>query len=112
MSSDKNSQAAKSFYREVRLFSERTKPWEVAVFHEVTPDEIWDVTLVSRRVYGRPDEFLTIMAAAGIDTVDQGLSQKKLVLPTEAQLYAIKRRAGFESRDEYRQDGKPTWVDG
>lgn len=106
-----NTQAAKSFYREVRQFAERTKPWEPALFHEVTPDELWDATLVSRRVYGRRDEFLAVMAAAGIDTTEQPLPQKKLVLPTESQLYAFKRKCGFESRPEYIQDGKPTWED-
>jgi hypothetical protein len=108
---DQNTQAAKNLYREVRQFAERTKPWQPALFHEVTPDEIWDATLVSRRVYGRRDEFLTVMAAAGIDTVDQPLPQKKLVLPNESQLFAIKRKCGFESREEYRQDGKPIWED-
>lgn len=111
MNMDRNTQAAKNLYREVRQFSERTKPWETALFHEVTPDEIWDVTLVSQRVYGRRDEYLTVMAAAGNDIYDQPLKQTKLVLPDEAQLYAIKRRAGFESMDDYRQDGVPTWED-
>jgi len=107
--SDVDSQAAKDFYREVRRFSERTKLWEKAIFHEVTPDEMRDFTLVSARVYGRRDEYLAVMAAAGIDTVDQPLPQKTLVLPTDSQLSVIKRLTGFESRDEYRQDGKPTW---
>lgn len=111
MNVDINTQAAKNLYREVREFAERTKPWESALYHEVTPDEVWDPTLVSRRVYGRRDEYLAVMAAAGVDTVDMPLPQKKLTLPTESQLYAIKRRSGFESREEYRQDGKPTWED-
>lgn len=108
---DIDSQAAKNLYREVRLFSERTKVWQVAIFHDVTPDELYDPTLVSERVYGRRDEYLVVMAAAGIDTVDQPLPQRQIVLPTEAQLYAIKRRAGFESLAEYRENDKPTWVE-
>ena len=109
---DDQTQAAKSFYREIRLFSERTKAWEPALFHEITPDEIWDATLVSSRVYGRRDEFLAVMAAAGNDTIDQPLAQKKLVLPTEAQLFSIKKKCVFESRSEYRDEsGAPTWVD-
>jgi hypothetical protein len=108
---DIDSQAAKNLYREVRSFSERTKGWETAIFHDVLPDELWDATLVSQRVYGRRDEFLVVMAAAGVDSVDQPLPQRQIVLPTEGQLYAIKRRAGFESLDDYREDGKPTWVD-
>lgn len=109
--SDINSQAAKDFFREVRQFSEQTKLWEASLTHTVMLDEIWDATLVSFRVYGTDDEFLTIMAAAGIDTVDQELPQKTLVLPTMSQLYAIKRRVGFESVAYYRENGKPTWVD-
>lgn len=103
--------AAKSFYREVRLFAERTKPWQTAIFYSVLPDEAWDITLVSERVYGRRDEFLTIMAAAGLDMVDQELTQRQLVLPTEAQLYNLKRKTGFESLAEYRENYQPTWVE-
>lgn len=108
---DIDSQAAKSLYKLVRSFSERTKPWQVAIFHSVLPDEQWDATLVSQRVYGRRDEFLVVMAAAGIDTVDQPLPQKQIVLPTEGQLYTLKRRSGFESIPDYREDGKPTWAE-
>ncbi len=109
--SDIDTQAAKSFYKAVRLFAERTKPWQPAIFHEVLLDEIWDSTLISQRVYGSRDEFLTIMAAAGCDTVDQPIPQMTLVLPTSAQLFTMKRRAGFESVDSLRDAGKPTWVD-
>jgi hypothetical protein len=108
---DIDSQAAKNFYREVREFAERTKGWQTAIFYEVKPDERWDLTLVSRRVYGNPHEFLAVMAAAGIDTVDQPLAQKQLVLPTAAQLYEIKRRSGFESQSDLREDFKPVWVE-
>lgn len=108
---DTNTTAAKSFYRLVREFAERTKPWETQISYEVKPDEAYDLSLVSRRVYGRRDEFLTIMAAAGIDMVDQPLTQKRLTLPTETQLYAMKRRAGFESIADYRSNFSPTWVD-
>lgn len=108
---DADSQAAKTFFREVSQFSERVKPWEVAVFHDVMPDEQYDPTLVSRRVYGRPDEFMTVMAAAGVDHVDMPLPLRRIVLPTEAQLHVLKRRAGFESKAEYRDGGKPVWVD-
>lgn len=109
--SDIDSQAAKDFYREVRDFAGRTKIWEPAIFHEVLLDEIWDATLISQRVYGNRDEFLAVMAAAGVDTVDQPIPQKQLVLPTTAQLYSLKRRAGFESIEASREDGKPTWID-
>jgi hypothetical protein len=70
---------------------------------------MYDLTLVSQRVYGRRDEFLAVMAAAGLDTVDQPLPQKRIVLPNEGRLIAIKRRAGFESIDDLREAGAPTW---
>lgn len=108
---DIDSQAAKDLYRIVRAFSERTRGWQTAIFHDVLPDEQWDASLVSQRVYGRRDEFLVVMAAAGVDTVDQPLPQKQIVLPTEGQLYSMKRRAGFESIADYREGGKPTWVE-
>ena len=108
---DTNTQAAKDFVIAVKKFAERNKPWELALYHEVLPDEVLDPTLVSARVYGRRDEYLVIMAAAGIDTFDKPLPIKKLVLPTEGQLYILKRNTGFESRDEYRENNQPTWVD-
>jgi hypothetical protein len=107
--SNTNTQSAKSFWKEIRKFSEQTKPWETALYHDVTPDEVYDATLASRRVYGRPDEFIAIMAAAGVDLPDQPLPYKKLVLPDESKLYELKVKTGFESRDEYLEDGKPIW---
>lgn len=107
---DRDSAAAKRFYKMVRDFSINVRPWETAVFYETKPDEVHDITLVSRRVYGRPDEFLAVMAAAGLDSADKPLRQKRIALPTESQLYSIKRAAGFESMSELRrQDGSPTW---
>jgi hypothetical protein len=108
--SDINSQAARAFYREIRTFAERTKSWQTAIFYETKPDERWDLTLVSFRVYGRRDEYLTVMAAAGIDVFEQELKQKQLILPTESQLSAIKRKYGFESVSDLREDFKPTWI--
>ncbi|MDF0605399.1 hypothetical protein HZU77_007010 [Neisseriaceae bacterium TC5R-5] len=106
---DQDTQAAKRFYHDVRAFAEHTWPWESqAIFYATQPDECWDLTLVSQRVYGRRDEFFTVMAAAGLDTVDQPLQQTLLVLPSEGQLYAIKRRCGFESIAAYRADFAPS----
>jgi hypothetical protein len=107
---DKNTIAAKSFYRAVREFSQRTKTWEVALFYETLPDEVWDLTLVSARVYGNRNEFLVIMAAAGLDRADMPLTQMKLVLPTQQQLLTMKRAAGFESNPDFRKNFAPTWV--
>lgn len=107
---DKDPRAAKSFYRDVRKFAQGTKPWQPQISYETKPDEVLDITLVSQRVYGRRDEVLAVMAAAGLDTADQPLTQRRLVLPNEGQLHAMKRRAGFESIASYREDGVPTWL--
>lgn len=108
--SDQDTRAAKSFYREVRTFAEQAKAWDSnVIFYETLPDEALDLSLVSSRVYGRRDEYLAVMAAAGLDTFDQPLPQRRICLPNEGALIAIKRRTGFESVDEYRQNGAPTW---
>lgn len=111
MSIDANSQAARVFWRKVRDFSQSAKPWQTAIYYDTKPDERWDITLVSRRVYGRGDEFLAVMAAAGMDVIDQPLEQRRLILPTEEQLRQLKREAGFESRADFRENGRPTWSD-
>ena len=110
MSIDNNSQAAKNFYKAVRTFAIRTKPWQAGVFHDVLPDEQRDITLVSQRVYGNRYEFLAVMAAAGINTFDQVVPLGTLVLPTPAQLYYLKRQAGFESIPAQRANFAPTWI--
>lgn len=81
------------------------------ISYETQPDERWDVSKVSQRVYGRRDEVLCVMAAAGLDTVGQPMPQKRLTLPTESQLYAIKRSTGFESIAKSREGFAPTWAD-
>lgn len=106
---DKNTIAAKNFYKLIRTFSQRTKTWDTAIFYQTLPDEKWDLTLASRRAYGTPDEFLAIMAAAGIDRADMPLPQMQLILPTHAQLKIIKKQAGFESQADYRKNFAPTW---
>jgi hypothetical protein len=109
---DRDTRAARSFYREVRKYADRTTDWDTsAIFYETKPDEEFDLTLVSQRVYGRRDEFLAVMAAAGLDTVDQPLKQKRIVLPNEGQLITIKRRTGFESIDAQRLGHAPTWAE-
>lgn len=104
---DMDTGAAKRFYALIRVFSIRTKPWQPAIWYETKPDEEWDATLVSSRVYGRNDEFLTVMAAAGVDGIDQPIPQMKLCLPTEAQLYFFKGSANFESRASMRNNFEP-----
>lgn len=111
MSIDVNTTAAKNFYRAVRDFSQRAKPWDAsAIFYQITPDEAFDITLISRRVYGNPHETLCVMAACGLDNFDQEVTQKQIILPSVSRLHYIKRRTGFESQSEYRENGKPTWA--
>jgi len=108
---DIDTQAANIFYREVRNFAVTVKPWIPAIRHQVLPDEIWDMSLVSQRVYGRRTEFLAVLASSGLSGFDEPLPQGILIMPTDAQLYQIKRRAGFESIPDYRDGGKPVWAD-
>lgn len=89
--------AASRFYREVRQFALTAPAWEDAVRYFTRPDERWDLTLVAQRVYGSRDEYLAVMAAAGLDRLDQELTERELVLPTADRLALIKKRTGFES---------------
>jgi len=107
---DKDTRAAKDFYREVRTFAERSTNWNVnAIYYETLPDEVWDLTLVSQRVYGRRDEYLAVMAAAGLDSIDQPLTQRRLILPNDSYLHYLKGRCNFESIADFREDYAPTW---
>lgn len=92
-----NTQAAGAFFRAVRRFALTTRPWEPAIWYETKPDERHDLTLVSQRVYGRRDEYLAVMAAAGLSHVDDELTERKLCLPNEGQLRKIKLTTGYES---------------
>lgn len=107
---DSNTTAAKNFYREVRKFALTRKAGDTALYYDTTPDEKYDITLISRRAYGNPYETLAVMAACGIDTVDEEVKQERIVLPTFAQLHFFKRKTGFESDPNYRENFKPTWV--
>lgn len=112
MSMDRDTRAAASFFREVRRIAEQAKPWDTdVIFYETKPDEMYDLTLVSRRVYGYPDETVAVMAAAGIDHVDMPLPQKQIILPNAALLLRIKRKTGFESRASLREDYAPIWAE-
>lgn len=100
---ESHSMACNRFVQLVRDFSIRTKKWEPAIRYETKFDEKHDLTLVSLRVYGRRNEFLTIMAAAGLGSFDEPLNEQILVLPTEKQLKEIKARAGYENNQEKRE---------
>lgn len=83
------------FYSAVREFSVSTAVWQDAIRYFTKPDETYDLTLVSQRVYGTRDEFVAVMAAAGLDRFDEPLTQRLLVLPSKAKLEDLKRQTGY-----------------
>lgn len=103
MSIEQNAMACNRFYQLVRDFSAKRKSWEPAIRYFTQPDEKYDITLISQRVYFRREEFLTVMAAAGLSSVSEPLSPRLLVLPTEGQLRQLKQMAGYENNHEKRQ---------
>ena len=106
--------AAGAFFRLCRTFSEKAKPWDTdVIWYETKPDEKYDLTLISSRVYGRRCEHLAVMAALGLDNCWQAVPQKRIALPNESRLAAMKRRSGFESIDELRDanGGAPIWLE-
>jgi hypothetical protein len=87
--------ARNRLYQLVRDFALQTPAWGTAVRYFTMPDEAYDLTLVSERVYGNRDEALVIQAAAGLDSPELPLTERPLVLPTVTQLAAMKARAGY-----------------
>lgn len=87
--------SAAELVRLVRNFSQQTPDWAVAIRHWVMPDETLDPTLISFRVYGVRSEFLAVMAAAGIDSLEQEITPRMLIMPTAAQLASLKNRCGL-----------------
>jgi len=81
-------------YALIRSLAQTTPAWATAIRYHTKPDERFDLTLVARRVYGLPDEWPVIMAAAGLQSVDEPLNEQLLVLPTLEQLQRLKRNAG------------------
>ena len=107
---DANPQAARIFYDLVRSFSAGVNATtRNAIYHQVSPDEVYDLARISYRVYGRWSEYLAVMAAANIDSPELAVTAPTLALPNDATLIEMKRAAGFESVSEYRENGAPTW---
>lgn len=79
----------------VRDFAVTTREWQPAIRYRTRQDEAYDLTLASLRVYGTRAEFLVIQAAAGLDSPEQAMTERDLVLPTRQQLDEMKRRAGY-----------------
>lgn len=79
----------------MRKFSQNTKYGTRHIRHDVAPDERFDLTLVAYRVYGDDSEWLTIQAAAGLDSPEYPLESQILILPTFEDLQALKIQAGL-----------------
>ena len=86
--------SAALLHTKLRQFAQSTPTWATAIRYHTKPDERYDLTLVARRVYGLPDEWPVIMAAAGLQSVDEPLNEQLLVLPTLEQLQRLKRNTG------------------
>ncbi len=90
--------AEAKFYREVRKFAVTVKIWQTAIRYTVKQDEMRDITLIARRVYGTSDEYMTVMAAAGLDRLNSVLTEgMSIILPTKEQLQAFKNACGIQS---------------
>ena len=89
--------AAATLMRLVGDFAQRQPRWGECIVYQTKPDERWDVTLAARRVYGSREDFLAILAAAGLDSVEQVMTERELVLPSARQLLLMKQRAGFST---------------
>ena len=92
-------QARNRLYGLVRDFATQTPDYAAALRYFTKPDEWYDLTQVSSRVYGRRTEALVIQAAAGLDSPEQALTERLLVLPTETQLRALKLKAGYAANE-------------
>lgn len=78
-------------HKRIRQFALETPSWGTAIRYHSKPDERYDLTLIARRVYGLPEEWPIIMAAAGLQSVDEPLNEQLLILPTLSQLQTLKR---------------------
>ncbi len=86
--------AKSNLYHIIRKLAQTTPAWATAIRYQTKPDERFDLTLVARRVYGLPGEWPVIMAAAGLQGVDEPLNEQLLVLPTLDKLQRLKRNLG------------------
>lgn len=87
--------APSRLFRAVRDFAQTTQEWETATRYFTKPDEEYDLTLVSYRVYGTRGYTLVIQAAAGLDSPEYRLKAMRLVLPTLEQLRKMRVKAGY-----------------
>ena len=67
------------FYRLVREFATTEPIWSDRRMQlETTPGERWDLSKLSRRAYGTPDETLAVMAAAGLNSPVEPLTERTI----------------------------------
>lgn len=83
-----------NLYQLIRQLAQTTPAWATAIRYQTKPDERFDLTLVARRVYGLPSEWPIVMAAAGLQSVDEPLKEQLLIMPTLEQLQRLKRDLG------------------
>jgi len=84
------------FYRDVRKFAIRAPNY--SPYRQVVrsyPTERHNLRMLALRVYGDANEAPTIMAAAGLSSVDSPLPEQDVVLPTREYLAFLKARAGL-----------------
>lgn len=70
----------------IRRFALRTSPTSEAIRYTTLPDERHDISLAAYRIYGDRSLFMVVLAAAGLDSVEQVMLEQDLVLPTLSQL--------------------------
>jgi hypothetical protein len=87
--------AGAQLWRRVRNFAQSQPEWAECIIYDVKPDEEWDATLIAYRAWGRREEGLAVVAAAGLDSFEHPIKPRRLVLPTLAQLDAMKLEAGY-----------------
>ena len=87
------------FYRTVRQYVVTAPTWATDLIrYETLPDERHDLTLISQRIYGNRYDFLAVQAAAGLDRVDDELTERVIYLPSAERLNAIKQATGYDPR--------------
>lgn len=93
--------ARNRLFASVREFALKTPAWGEALRTFSTPGERFDLTAISKRVYGVRTETLVVQAAAGLDSPELELTERLLVLPTQAQLRTMKLAAGYAETELY-----------
>jgi hypothetical protein len=87
--------ASLNLYRMVRQFALQTPDYADAIRYFTKPDERLMLPLASWRIYKNWDEALTIQAAAGLDSPEDEMTERLLVLPPATLLAQMKQTAGF-----------------